>query len=266
MYGISKSNKGTYFYKKQKKFLLLQAWNIFCRKGFERETNYFRIIETMDNINVLIADNQSFTRTGIIAILSGYLNHHLTIEPVKNKEELFEKITLVQPHILIIDFDLSDFNTASELLEVKKLSPCIGILVISDNQSPEDIMKLLDCGITNYILKSCEEEELIEAFNATLHSRKYFSSQILDVLLAKKNINRNVRTGNGHITPAETEIVKLITQGLTTKEIASQKNLSYHTIITHRKNIFRKLGITNTSELIMYAMRNGIVDSTEYYI
>lgn len=220
----------------------------------------------MDNIKVLIADNQTFTRNGIIGILSGYLNHHLTIEPVKNKEELFEKILSTQPHVLIIDFDLFDFNNASELLEIRKQSPCIGILVITDNQSPEDIMKLLDCGITNYILKSCEEEELIEAFNATLHNRKYFSSQVLDVLLAKKTINKNSRVSNGKITNAETEIVRLITQGLTTKEIASQKNLSYHTIITHRKNIFRKLGITSTSELIMYAMRNGIVDSTEYYI
>jgi len=220
----------------------------------------------MDNIKVLIADNQTFTRNGIIGILSGYLNHHLTIEPVKNKEELFEKILSTQPHVLIIDFDLFDFNNASELLEIRKKSPCIGILVITDNQSPEDIMKLLDCGITNYILKSCEEEELIEAFNATLHNRKYFSSQVLDVLLAKKTSNKNSRISNGKITNAETEIVRLITQGLTTKEIASQKNLSYHTIITHRKNIFRKLGITSTSELIMYAMRNGIVDSTEYYI
>jgi DNA-binding NarL/FixJ family response regulator len=236
------------------------------KKGFGLGINYFKIIETMDNIKVLIADNQTFTRNGIIGILSGYLNHHLTIEPVKNKEELFEKILSTQPHVLIIDFDLFDFNNASELLEIRKQSPCIGILVITDNQSPEDIMKLLDCGITNYILKSCEEEELIEAFNATLHNRKYFSSQVLDVLLAKKTINKNSRVSNGKITNAETEIVRLITQGLTTKEIASQKNLSYHTIITHRKNIFRKLGITSTSELIMYAMRNGIVDSTEYYI
>jgi DNA-binding NarL/FixJ family response regulator len=190
----------------------------------------------------------------------------LAIEQVKNKHELFEKILSTQAHVLIIDFDLFDFKTASELLEVRKKSPCIGILVITDNHSPDDIMKLIDCGITNYILKSCEEQELIEAFNATLNNRKYFSSQVLDVLLEKKSINRGFHTNNGHVTPAETEIIRLITQGLTTKEIASQKNLSYHTIITHRKNIFRKLGITNTSELIMYAMRNGIVDSTEYYI
>jgi len=220
----------------------------------------------MDNINVLIADNQSFTRIGITSILSGYLNHLLAVVHVKNKEELFEKLISSQPHILIIDYDLLDFNSISELSEIRKLAPCIGVLVITDNQSADDIIKVLDCGITNYILKSCEEQELIEAFNATMSSRKYFSSQVLDVLLEKKNIIRNVHAINGRITLSEIEIVKLITQGLTTKQIAAQKKLSYHTINTHRKNIFRKLEISNTSELIMYAMRTGIVDSTEYYI
>ncbi len=220
----------------------------------------------MENVNVLIADNQSFTRIGITTMLSGYLNHLLTVDHVKNKEELFEKLVSNQPHILIIDYDLFDFNAISELSEIRKIAPCIGILVITDNQSPDDIMNVLDCGITNYILKSCEEQELIEAFNATMSSRKYFSSQVLDVLLEKKNIIRNVHAANGRLTPAEVEIVKLITQGLTTKDIAAEKKLSYHTIITHRKNIFRKLGISNSSELIMYAVRAGIIDSTEYYI
>jgi DNA-binding NarL/FixJ family response regulator len=220
----------------------------------------------MDNINVLIVDNQPFTRIGITSILKGYLNHVLVLDYAKNKDDLFEKLTIKQPHILILDYNLLDFQNLNELSKIRKISPCIGILIITDNQNPDDIIKILDCGITNYILKTCEEQELIEAFNATMGSRKYFSSQVLDVLLEKKNILRNTPTASGKLTLSEIEIVKLITQGFTTKEIASQRKLSYHTIITHRKNIFRKLGITNSSELIMYAMRTGIIDSTEYYI
>ena len=219
----------------------------------------------MDNLNVLLADNQPFTRIGITTILNGYLNHSLILDQAKNKEELFEKLVSKQPHILIIDYNLFDFNSINELSEIRKITPCIGILIITDDQTPEDIIRVLDCGITNYILKTCDEQELIEAFNATMNSRKYFSSHVLDVLLEKKNIVRNVYA-HGRLTSSEVEIVKLITQGLTTKEIATQRKLSYHTIITHRKNIFRKLGISNSSELIMYAMRTGIIDSTEYYI
>ena len=220
----------------------------------------------MDNVNVLVADNQSFTRIGITAILTGYLNHLLVLDYAKSKEELFGKLAINQSHVLIIDYDLLDLNSLNDLADIRKIAPCMGVLVITHNQTPDDIIKVLDCGITNYILKTCDEHELIEAFNATMNSRKYFSSQVLDVLLEKKNIIRNVHNNNGRLTHSEIEIVKMITQGLTTKEIASQRKLSYHTIITHRKNIFRKLGISNSSELIMYAMRTGIIDSTEYYI
>jgi DNA-binding NarL/FixJ family response regulator len=190
----------------------------------------------------------------------------MVICPVKTKDELNEKLLLNQSHVLIIDFNFFDFASINEISIIRSSYPSLGILVITDNHAPEDILKALDCGITNYILKNCVEQELIEAFNATISSRKYFSSQVLNVLLDSKKVTRNSHPVNSHVTPSEIEIIKLITQGLTTKEIANQKKLSYHTIITHRKNIFRKLGINNTSELIMYAMRIGIIDTTEYYI
>ena len=70
----------------------------------------------------------------------------------------------------------------------------------------------------------------------------------------------------GHLTPSEIEIVRLIADGLTTKEIAVRKNISFHTVMTHRKNIFRKLDVNNTSELIKYAMKANIIGDIEYYI
>ncbi len=220
----------------------------------------------MENINILLADNQPFTRIGITSVLSGYFNKQIIVDHATNREELHEKLHLNNSHVLIIDYELFDFNNINELSEIRTISPGIGILVITDNRNPDNVIKVLNSGITNYILKSANEQELIDAFNATVNNRKYFSSEILDVLLEKKNNSRNGHASRGQITPSEIDIVKLITQGLTTKEIASQKKLSYHTIITHRKNIFRKVGINNTSELIMYAMRTGIVDSTEYFI
>jgi DNA-binding NarL/FixJ family response regulator len=220
----------------------------------------------MDKINVIIADNQTFTRKGITTILMAYLADNVVIEHVTTRGELNESLALKQTHVLIIDFDFFEFTSISELSDIHKIAPTMGILVITDNHIPEDILKVLDCGISNYILKTSDEQELIEAFNATINSRKYFSSEVLNVLLDNKNVTRNYVPAGSRITPTEIEIIKYITQGLTTKEIASQKKLSYHTIITHRKNIFRKLAINNSSELIMYAMRMGIIDTTEYYI
>jgi DNA-binding NarL/FixJ family response regulator len=222
----------------------------------------------MNDLQILVADNQAFTRAGIITILSDHFSSNLNIEQIKNKEKLFKRLLEIKPQILIIDFNLFDFDLRIDLPEIKKIAPTTGILAVSDNQSPEDLRKVLECGITNYILKSSHEQELIEAVNATIGNRKYFSSQILDVLLALKTASRKIylNKGHAHITYTEQEIIKLITQGLTTREIATLKNLSYHTVITHRKNIFRKLAIGSSSELILYAMHAGIVDTTDYYI
>ena len=219
----------------------------------------------MEKLSVILSDNQTLTRTGIISVLTAYYQNRIIFEEARTKDDLFEKLRTNQFQAVIIDFDLIDFQNISELGDIKKLFPSIGVLIVSANQNAEDIIKVLDAGITNYILKSCTDNDLIEAFSATLSSRKYFSNEVLDVLLQKKSsVRQNVEPGK--LTVAEIEIVRQITQGLTTKEIASQKNLSFHTIITHRKNIFRKLGITNSSELHMYALRAGIIDSTEYYI
>jgi DNA-binding NarL/FixJ family response regulator len=219
----------------------------------------------MENLTVILADNQPFTNYGIRAILNDYFQHHLIFEEAQNKDELFTKLSAQKPNALIIDFDLLDFKEISELNEIHRLSPHTAVLVVTDNQSQEDIGKVLDCGMNNIVLKSSDTQDLIDAFNAAIANRKFFCSEVLDILLQRKISHRQVQEP-GKLTLAETEIVRLISQGLTTKEIAMQKHLSFHTIITHRKNIFRKLGISNSSELLMYAMKSGIIDSSEYYI
>lgn len=120
-------------------------------------------------------------------------------------------------------------------------------------------------GITNIILKTASREEIIEAVYATINGKKYYSSELLDVLLEvtekKKHLKKTVR-----LTNSENEIVRLISEGFTTKEIAAQKFISFHTVMTHRKNIFKKLGVTRVSELIMYSIKAGWINGIEYYI
>ena len=219
----------------------------------------------MDTLSIILADNQPLTRIGIMAILNRYFNNRVEIKEIQNKDALFDHLRSTPPQILVIDFDLFDFKEISELKELKKIASSTGVLIVTDNQSPDDISKIVNMGFSNYILKTCLEQEFIEAFNATLNNRKYFSSDIMDALIDQRSKARPALEP-GKLTLAEIEIVKLIAQGLTTKEIALRKHLSFHTVITHRKNIFRKLAINNTSELIMYAMRTGIIDSLDYYI
>jgi DNA-binding NarL/FixJ family response regulator len=219
----------------------------------------------MKTLNIILADNQSLTRNGIINILTTNYGKSINIIEVITKDELIEALLKINPDALIIDIELFDFNDITELVEIKKIHPYISILVVSDNKSPNEVLKVIDTGIKNYVLKSCEAEELLEAFNATLINKKYFCNASMDIILEHKTTPKNTFESKS-LTSSEIAIVKLITLGLTTKEIATQKNLSFHTINAHRKNIFRKLGIGNSSELLMYAIRAGIIDTTEYYI
>ena len=219
----------------------------------------------METLNILLADNQSLTRNGIVRILTNSYGKALNIKEINSRDDLYETLKTFDPAILIIDVELFDFPDTSELRELKGIFSTIPILVVSDQKSPTEILKVIDCGITNYVLKSCDSDEFMDAFNHTISGKKYFCNEVMDVILDHKTSSKNT-PDQGNLTSSEIAIVKLITQGLTTKEIAHQKNLSFHTIITHRKNIFRKLGIGNSSELLMYALRSGMIDTSEYYI
>lgn len=220
----------------------------------------------MDTIRILIADNQSLTREGYISILNDYYNQNVYATVARDQEHLFDVLRLSTPHVLAIDFDTFKLHDLSDLLTIRQSFKELGILVVSNNVQYETILKIVEYGITNFVNKTADETELIDAFKACISNRKYFSSKILDIILNQRITNRDVSTGNCQLTNTEMEIVQLIAQGNTTKAIANSRKLSYHTIITHRKNIFRKLNIKNMSELILYAMRTGLVDTTEYYI
>jgi DNA-binding NarL/FixJ family response regulator len=219
----------------------------------------------MDTTKVIIADKQLLTRTGIIVVLKELKKFDI-IEIAENRSDLFEKLTQLRPQVLIIDYNQFDFTDILEFSEIQKIAPDTSILIITDTNAPEDILSIIDCGIGNYILKKCEKHELIEALNATINKEKYFCKEAIDALLKSHTKETRVQKPLHHLTSSEIVIVKLIAQGLTTKEIAAKKFLSYHTVITHRKNIFKKLDINSTSELMMYAVRNGILDDIEYYI
>lgn len=219
----------------------------------------------MEKLSVILSDNQLLTNIGITTILKRYYHDSIVFDEARTKDEIIGKLHTNNFQVLIIDYDLVGFKDISEIGEIKRAFPTIGVLVVTADQNPDSIIKVIDAGIVNYLLKTCLEDELIEALQATLDNRKYFSGLVLDVLLKKNSYVRH-SVELGKLTVAEIEVVRMITLGLTTKEIANRKNLSFHTITTHRKNIFRKLGISNTSELHLYAMRSGIIDSTEYYI
>jgi DNA-binding NarL/FixJ family response regulator len=215
-------------------------------------------------VNLLIADSQFLITESLKCILQGEGRFNI-VKVVSEKNELIKVLELEDVKLLIIDHSLIDIGSISELKDIKITFPDLKVLVMSNSIGKTDLHELNAARIIDIILKTADKEELFEAIDATLKGRKYYSSELLD-LLFEVNEKKNNSEETGQLTVSEIEIVRLISEGLTTKEIASRKFISFHTVISHRKNIFRKLGVTSISELIMYSIKAGWINTIEYHI
>ncbi len=212
-------------------------------------------------IQVAIADPQYLIRVG----LRHLLNEKEDIEVVgeaSNSFELFELIASKTPQVLIFDYNNPNATFRSEdLAKIKSISPQTGILIISADNDRQSIYKVLEKGVNSFLTKECDEDEIIKAIHATAINEKFFCHKVLEYLL-EKSFGKEGECAQTSLTPREIEIVRLIAEGNTAKKISEIINISTHTIYTHRKNIMKKLKINSASDLVLYAVRNGIVDSS----
>ena len=216
------------------------------------------------SLQVLIADSQFLITESLKFILQND-GRFFVNKVVTEKNDLINTLKLEKASLLIIDPSLIDFVSFAELKEIKSSFPDLKLLVITNSLSKKELHELNNIGVTNILLKTAGKEEITEALNAAIKGKKYYSNELLD-LLFETNEKKKSGEETGQLTISEIEIVRLISDGLTTKEIASRKFISFHTVISHRKNIFRKLGVTSVSELIMYAIKAGWINMIEYHI
>jgi len=220
-------------------------------------------METVEK-HIIIADTQFLITESLRNILQNELLY-IVKEIVYTKSDLIRALSEPSVFLLILDFNLLDFDNFSELKKIVCEDSHIPVLILTNALTNSELADLNAIGIKNILLKTADKDEFVSAVEATLKGRKYYSTEVLDMLTEVYDKRNSVQEGN-QLTKAETEIVKLIAEGFTTKEIATRKFNSYHTVMTHRKNIFRKLKVNSVSELIMFAIRSGIIDNIEYHI
>jgi len=219
----------------------------------------------MEKINkLIIADSQFLVVEALKSLILADRSYSLT-GVVATKSDLLKSLEKDSFDLLITDFANVDYDGLDDLKILKQRYPQLTILILTNSISKQEFSDLNRVGIKNIIYKSADKDELFSAIESTLKSRKFYSDEILDMFLDLSD-NKSVPEDPKTLTPSEIEIVKLIAGGLTTKEIASRRNISYHTVNTHRKNIFRKVEVSNASELIMLAIKAGWIDNIEYYI
>jgi DNA-binding NarL/FixJ family response regulator len=215
-------------------------------------------------VNVWIADSQFL----IVEALKSFFkeDERYTVKGMANtKNDLFKILDSSNNGLLIADIVSIDIDGAEEFRELRRRFPNIPVLILTNSISKTDLIELTKAGFKNIIYKTVDRDELSSAIEATLKGKKYYSSELLDLML-DLNIGKQTIEESKALTTSEIEIVKLVSQGFTTKEIAFRKNISFHTVNTHRKNIFRKMEVSNISELIMKAIKLGWIDNIEYYI
>lgn len=213
---------------------------------------------------IILADSQ-FLVVGTLKTILENDERFSTVAIATSKSELQNMIEKELISLLITDIALFDYDNIDDLQKLKINSPNLSILVLTNAITKTDFTELTKIGIKNIIYKTADRNEIFAAVDAALKGKKYFAEEILDMIL-EQGESKSVPEEPTHLTSSEIEIVRLIAGGMTTKEIADKKCISFHTVNTHRKNIFRKLSVSSASELIMHAVRAGWIDNIEYFI
>ncbi|MFL5766192.1 MAG: response regulator [Bacteroidia bacterium] len=209
-------------------------------------------------IRILIADDHPIFINGMKNLL-GEVADIEVVGGALNGQELISMASELQPDVILTDIQMPVKNGVEASIEIHKLFPKIRIVALTMMNESIYIRKMLEAGASGYILKTVEKEELVRVIRKVMDGEKQFSPEVTAQLMNNFSGNSGSSNPVELLTKREKEILALIAQGLTDKEIAEKVFLSSLTIITHRKNILSKLGLKNKVELTRFAIENNIV-------
>lgn len=212
-------------------------------------------------MNIILADNQDITRAGLLYVIQKLNN--TTVQTVSNKAELLNALNEHPKSVLVLDYTLFDINDKDELMVIGTRFSDAMLILFSEDLSIDFVREMTGSStMVSILLKESPMDEIISCLKHAANGQRFICQRTAEMLLnpEPKTVERV------KLTKTETEVLKDIAMGLTTKEIAAKRFSSFHTINTHRKNIFRKLGVNSIHEATVYALRAGLVDSAEYYI
>ncbi|HWS00997.1 MAG TPA: response regulator transcription factor, partial [Prolixibacteraceae bacterium] len=177
-----------------------------------------------------------------------------------NGKEALQLLPVVEPDLVLMDIDMPVMNGINALKEIKKTNPAIRVIILSMHAEAGMIKSLVDLGADGYLLKSCSQDELLRAIRSVALGQSYFSHGVtLSLLGAKGNGFQAVSQQAEILSDRETEVLQLIAEGFSNKEIGAKLFISHRTVDTHRTNLMKKLNVNNIAGLISYAIKRGLV-------
>jgi DNA-binding NarL/FixJ family response regulator len=216
-------------------------------------------------VRLLIVDDHEVVRRGLRALI-GEQRDWQVVGEAQDGREAVAKAGELKPDIAIIDVTMPALNGLDAIRGIKKVSPQTKILVLTMHDSDSIIRKALIAGALGYICKVDASRDLVAAVNSLASGKTFFTRRVaqmvLDGYLGKgPKVGQEGQDDHSQITGREREIVQLLAEGRSSKEVANVLNLSVKTVETHRTNILRKLSCHSVSELVRYAVRNHIIEA-----
>jgi len=210
---------------------------------------------------VLLADDHAVVRKGLRFLLSRSPDMEVVGEAADGREavRLAEE---VKPDVIVMDIAMPQLNGIEATARIIKRNPGVGVVILSMYSDEEYLVRALTAGAKGYLLKDSAEADLVQAIRAVARGRPFFSPSIARTLLedyVRHLQQRGLTDSYDLLTDREKEVLQLLAEGKSNKEVASLLDLSLYTVETHRANLMQKLGLHDTAEIVLYAVRKKII-------
>lgn len=211
---------------------------------------------------IVVADDHEVVRRGLCALLRNQPDWEVCGEASDGREAV-EKVLALKPAVVILDIGMPNLNGLEATRQILKANPGVKVLILTLHDSDQVVQEVLDAGARGFLLKTDAARDLVAAVEALRRDKIYFTpkvaAMVLDGYLRRENGSAPETPARNRLTPREREIVQLLAEGKSSKEVAVALGLSVKTAETHRSNIMRKLELHSVSDLVLYAVRNNIV-------
>lgn len=202
------------------------------------------------SIRILVVDDHAMIRLGLIGALSSEPGMEV-VGQARNGREAIELHTKLAPHITLMDGILPDMHGVEVTREIITTNPAAKIILISINETAEDVRRALEAGARGYVPKSCDQDAIVEAIRSVASGKDYLPPHV-----ARRLADRNAIVG---LSNREVDVLRLIAKGRTNKEIAAELALSADTVKTHITHLMRKLGAADRAHAVTLAIEQGFL-------
>ncbi|HBB92203.1 MAG TPA: DNA-binding response regulator [Bacteroidales bacterium] len=210
-------------------------------------------------IKVIIADDHKLFREGLSNLLTDAKNIEI-ISQAENGRQVLDQVRFKVPDVILMDIGMPILNGMETTLALRSDYPQIKVIALSMHADKTYVKGMIEAGAWGYLMKNCTYDQLVDAINQVYSGKKYLGADAAEVII-QDYLDHETRgiSKPAELTERESEILKLLAEGQSIREIADKLFISIKTVGTHKQNIFDKLGFENTAQLVKYALKNGII-------